>query len=113
MNNKLAQKIGAIAIVMSSMLFTASPTLAATGYIAYADSSCDYFIVETNRGFALLEWYGGYSPSESDIGDVLVGNYERYGFKNIYDATAKRKMRVWVEDYWLSQDSVIEKYWEK
>lgn len=60
-------------------------------------------------GFALLEWYGGNDPSE---GDVLVGDYESYGFKNIFNATANAKLRVWVEEYWLSEDDVVEKYHE-
>jgi hypothetical protein len=33
-------------------------------------SGCDYFLVSTVQGFALLEWYGGYDP---DIGDEIVG----------------------------------------
>ena len=99
-----------ITLILFLMVALCSPAFGAKGVIVYKKSGCDYFIVETNRGFALLEWYGGYDP---DTGDVLVGNYESYGFKDIYDATADRELRVYVDDYLLSKDSVIEKYNDK
>lgn len=85
----------------------ASPVFAASGTIAYKHSSCDYYIVSTGGDYALLEWYGGYDP---DTGDTLVGDFESYGFKDIYDTTAGRETRVYVEDYFMSEDDVIEEY---
>lgn len=88
------------------------PTLAnaAKGVVVYNKIGCDYYIVETNKGFALLEWFGGNDPNE---GDTLVGDFERYGSKDIYNITADRKTRVWVEEFWLSKEEVIEKYFQK
>lgn len=83
---------------------------AASGEVVYKHRSCDYFIVSTGSDYALLEWYGGYDP---DVEDTLVGGYESYGFKDIYDTTAEQDVRVWVEDYWLSRSRVIEKYQDK
>ena len=74
--------------------------------VAYP-SGCDYFIADGNRGLYLLEWYGGYDPSEDDL---IVGDIGSYGFKDVYYPKQDREGRVWVEDYLLSEDSAIEQY---
>ena len=43
---------------------------AARGVVVYKKSCCDYYIVESDSGYALLEWYGGNDPDE---GDELAG----------------------------------------
>jgi hypothetical protein len=82
---------------------------AAKGVVVYKTTRCDYFIVEGANGYDLLEWYGGNDP---DKGDMLVGDYESYGMKQIYNITDDDELTVWVEDYWLSKNDVIEKYFE-
>ena len=83
---------------------------AAKGVVILNKSGCDFFVAETSGGYALLEWYGGNDPYE---GDTIVGDYEAYGFKDIYNTTRDAELKVWVEDYWLSKSSVLEKYHEK
>lgn len=73
-------------------------------------SGCDYYIVDADMGYAVLEWYGGNDPSE---GDTLVGDFESYGMKNIYNVSTDSETKVWVEDYMLSKSSAVEKYYEK
>jgi hypothetical protein len=80
------------------------------GVVVYKSKNCSYFIVESPSGYALLEWYGGNEP---EIGDVIIGDFESYGFKKIYNLTAGKSLIVWVEDFWLSKRRVIEKYLEK
>lgn len=98
--------------ILIAVLFILAPeaAIAAKGAVAYKKSGCDYFIAETVSGYVLLEWYGGNDPDE---GDIIVGNFESYGFKDIYNLTADSELRVWVEDYMLSKSSVIEKYFDK
>ena len=91
-------------LLFTSFVWTA---FAAKGEVVYIESGGDYFIVETCRGYALLEWYRGNVPNK---GDIIVGNFESYGFKDIYNLTADSELRVWVEDYWLSKRNVLEKY---
>jgi hypothetical protein len=67
-------------------------------------------LVETVRGYAVLEWYGGNDP---DKGDLLVGAFENYGMKTIYNITADSELRVWVEDYLLSKEDALEKLLEE
>jgi len=66
--------------------------------------------VQTNQGYTLLEWFGGNDPGE---GDTLIGDYEAYGMKDIYNATADAETKVWVEDYMLTKDRAIESYFEE
>lgn len=91
-------------------LFCASPAFAAKGVVAYIKSGCSYYIVETQMGFALLQWFGGSSPSR---GDVLAGDYESYGMKDIYNLTQDSETKVWVDNFWMSKDRVVERYFEK
>lgn len=87
-----------------------SSAVAVTGTVVQKISSCDYFMVETNSGFSILEWYGGHEP---DKGDKIVGPYDSYGMKTVYDVTADEEIRVWVEDYNLSKTSALEKLVDK
>lgn len=82
-----------------------------SGSVVYEEYSCDYFIVESNLGtYSLLEWYGGRIPS---TGDRVYGPITGFGFKDIYTSASQSKTRVWIEDYWLSESSVVEKYVDK
>ena len=96
-------------VLTASLLVFPATVFSAKGVVVYHKSDCDYYIVETPTGYALLEWFGGNDPDE---GDILVGDYENYGMKTIYNLTADAETRVWVEDYWLSKDGVIEMYSE-
>jgi len=88
----------------------ATPAFAAKGVVAYMKGDCSYYIVETTMGFALLQWFGGSSPSR---GDVLAGDFESYGMKEIYNLTQDSETQVWVDNFWMSKDSVVERYFEK
>lgn len=81
--------------------------LATKGEIVHENG--DYYVVDTGRGCAVVEWYGGDIPSE---GDELVGNLDSYGFKDVYNISSKRKTRVYVEDYLLGEDDAIEMIYE-
>lgn len=100
----------ALTLIIISFLYFPALVNAAKGTVVYYKSGCDYYIVETNMGYVILEWYGGNDPSE---GDVLAGDYETYGMKAIYNISASSETKVWVEDFWLSKSSAIEKYRDK
>jgi hypothetical protein len=91
--------------VSASVLLFAAEANAAKGTVTHKMSGCDYFIVETPKGYDLLEWYGGHDP---DRGDVLVGEFESYGIHDIYDDTIDEELTVWVEDYDLSKGNALE-----
>jgi hypothetical protein len=106
----------AFAIAMTAGVFTggahssahaASPS---TGSVVYSNYRCDYFIVESMSGFALLEWFSGAQP---DAGNVLIGQFESYGMPTLFNRTSGSTVTVWVEDYWLSKQAVINSYFQK
>jgi len=99
-----------VIIMISAFLCFPTVALAVKGVVVYIKSGCSYFIVETPLGYALLEWYGGNTPSR---GDVLVGDYESYGMKDIYNITQDSETKVWVDNFWMSKDRVIERYYKK
>ena len=92
------------------LLTAAQIVMAAKGVVVLKKSGCDYFLVETTVGFALLEWYGGNDP---DVGDTIIGDFEAYGFKDVHNLTSDAELRVWVDDFWLSKSRAIEKYYDK
>lgn len=99
-----------VAPLIALLLSLSAQAFAAKGAVTHKQGSCDYFVVETAGGYDLLEWYGGHDP---DKGDVLVGDYESYGMRDIYDVTADDELRVWVEDYGLSKEDALEKMIEQ
>ncbi|MGJ4888849.1 hypothetical protein ACQR1Y_11675 [Bradyrhizobium sp. HKCCYLRH3099] len=79
--------------------------------VVAARSGChDYFVADGPQGYYLLEWYGGFSPSE---GDVILGELGSYGFKDVYYPVQGSKGRLYVDDFLLSRSKVVEKYAEK
>ena|SRR5947209_1315133 len=86
-------------------LFFAAVACGAEGTVTYRIGSCDYFVVQSSTGYAVLEWYGGYDP---DKGDSVVGGFTSYGMKTVYDTTADEEIKVWVEDYYLSRPKALE-----
>lgn len=96
--------------VLLIALFCSTYALAAKGVVVFIKSGCSYYIVETPMGYALLQWFGGSTPFR---GDVLVGDYESYGMKEIYNVTRDSETKVWVDQYWMSKDRIVERYYEK
>ena len=73
-------------------------------------SGCDYFIADGPSGLYVLEWYGGYDPSE---GDKLVGYKSGYGFSDVVYLHNGREGRIYAEDFLLSTQSATRKLDEK
>ena len=80
--------------------------------VVFKRSGCrGYFLADgDSAGVYLLEWYGGYDPSE---GDVIVGNIRGYGFKDVFYPQRSASGRVYVDDFLLSSSRAIEKIREK
>jgi hypothetical protein len=72
------------------------------GVVAHGEYNCDYYVVETYRGFALLKSWGGYNPYQ---GSVMYGDFSRYGIHTFYNRSEGLLQQADVREYWLS-------YWE-
>lgn len=69
-------------------------------YVVYSESSCPYYVVETNDGYTILKaWGGGYKPYE---GAVLYGDFSRYGVSDFYNRSSGLVITAEVKEYWLS-----------
>lgn len=98
-------------LLIGFLIFANSTALfAAKGTVKYTSGGCSWYLVETPSGLALLEWYGGNTPVK---GDVIVGDYESFGMKKLYNLTKDTETSVWVDNFWLSKDRGIEKFYEK
>lgn len=108
----MRQRVFLAAVIALAILMMASPTssYAAKGVVVLKLSSCDWYIVDAPGGYALLEWYGGNEPER---GDVIAGDFESYGFKDLYNLTSDDELRVWVEDYWLGKADALEQISEQ
>ena len=96
-----------LCLIFTLLLFSATSAWSAEGVVVLNKSDCSSrYVVETTMGYAILEWYGGNDPLE---GSRMVGDFESYGMKTIYNASSGSEARVWVEDYFLSKPRVIEK----
>ena len=64
------------------------------GNVVYEGKS-DYYIVQTQQYYVLLETYSGWLST----GDVLAGDLHSYGFKDVLK-NGNTTMRVYIENYW-------------
>jgi hypothetical protein len=88
------------------------PTSSYPVKVVFKRSGCrDYFLADGDAGgIYLLEWYGGYDPSE---GEAILGELRGYGFKDVFYPNSGSSGRVYVDDYMLSKSRAIEKIREK
>lgn len=92
-------------IALSQPRVSSSPT-GSGNVVALTSSHCDYFVVKSNTSdYAVLEWFGGPTPSR---GDQLAGSWATYGFATINDLTQGSSMRVWIDDYDLSESRAVQ-----
>ena len=92
------------------LAFLPAAASAADGKVMLVTVKChDYFVVEMGeKRYALLEWYGGYKPEK---GDIVTGNFTHFGVQDM--VAGNQRLRVWVEDYDLTQDAINDKLGDK
>ena len=65
----------------------------------------DYWVGYEDYGYVIFELYG-YTYIDED--DVICGNIHSYGFKDAYNATKEKSIRIYIEDYGLSKQRCID-----
>ena len=73
------------------------------GVVVY-EGDDDYYIVETRRGYTVLEVYSGILYE----GNKVRGELNRYNFKYLINRNRNSEVKVYIEDYALSEDAAIE-----
>jgi hypothetical protein len=101
------QKIIIVLILLSAYFTFTNSAYADNVEVVSYPSSCDYFIANGNRGYYLFKWWGGYEPSE---GDIIFGDIDSNGFKDVYFLLKDRESKVYVEDYSISEYRAFEHY---
>ena len=65
----------------------------------------DKAVISYNMGYLLVEWYGGHSPYK---GDVYIGEFNTYGFKELFCASSDSESRFYIEDYMADKEQALE-----
>ena len=93
-----------------ALFFVPAQAEVVKGVVVY-DAGCNSrMVIYTSVGYILAEWYGGNTPEKDQ---VLVGDLNSYGFKDIWNLTRDAASRIYIDDYMLSRDRVIEMLREK
>jgi hypothetical protein len=80
------------------------------GVVCLKIDACDMMIVcLTNGNYSVCEDY--YDKCEED--DVLVGEFQGYGFKDVFNLTRDKSCRVYIEDWETSEESALEELKEE
>ena len=73
------------------------------GVVVY-EGTGDYYIIETRKGYTVLERYSG----RLDEGDKVRGELNKYNFTYLINRNKRSEVRVYIEDYMLSDDNALE-----
>ena len=73
------------------------------GVVVY-EGDDDYYIVETRKGYTVLETYSGILYE----GDNVRGELNEYNFRYIINRDRNSEVKVYIEDYMLSAESALE-----
>jgi hypothetical protein len=80
---------------------------AAEGVITEHLPDCNYFVLKTDEGYAVMEWNG---ESKPDRNDHLFGNITAGAMNVLENDTRGGKVKVWVEMYPVSYDDAMNIY---
>ena len=88
------------------LIMTSCTAFAVRGVVVYFNYSKDLIVIETNMGYTCGEIYG--TSYFLDKGHTVAGDLHSFGFHDIYDATADQTFRMYIDEYWESEDRVID-----
>jgi len=74
------------------------------GEVVYSDRYCNFYVIETNNGYAVIRSYGGYKPLE---GSIMYGDFSHAGTKDMYNRSSGNIFTGTVTDYWLSYNAAL------
>lgn len=72
--------------------------------VVYVDYYSGNYIVETYRGYSVIEDWGGSTPREYDI---EFAHFSSRGVQTTYNRTGNYFTQIRVVDYWLSWDDAL------
>lgn len=81
------------------------------GVVVVGERGCvkrDYVVIDTNLGYIYAQQFSG----SFDKGDIVVGELNSFGFKDVSINTS-RKGRLWIDDFMLSRSRAAEKCFQE
>ena len=100
------KKFACILVVITLLLFNAI-TLASEkkGAVVFYNNDDIIVIQNTEDSNYLVGKLYSYSPI--NMGDLLLGDMERYGFNNFYNLTSKENIKVYINEFLDTKDEFI------
>lgn len=81
------------------------------GYVIWSMSGCNYVIIDCGGWYVVADKsYGAYSLSK---GDRIRGDIASYGMQEFYNISNSEQEEVYVDNYYASKSSALEKVAEK
>ena len=74
-------------------LVLAESAAAVQGTVIWKNQECSYFILQTPKGYSLLEWVSGGALQD---GDVIDGEISAYGPRELHNRTTDMPLKVFV-----------------
>jgi hypothetical protein len=75
------------------------------GIVMGSDMRCDFFVVETARGYAVMRTWGGFPPLR---GAMLYGNFNSFGVQTFYNRSegylVNADIRDFTPSYFMAMD---------
>jgi len=97
MNKIITGLLVVISITISTSFTSISTSDDIVGEVIWEKSGCDFYIVETQKYFVLVEWYKGRLYE----GDKLKGELHSYGYKYLKNTSRNDdEVKVYIENYW-------------
>ena len=100
------KKFACVLVVITLLLFNAI-TLASEkkGAVVFYNND-DIIVIQNTEDFNYLVGKL-YSYSPINMGDLLLGDMERYGFNNFYNLTSKENIKVYINEFLDTKDEFI------
>lgn len=100
----LTWRSGFTSLLLLMLLALPAQAKMVNGVVVYVDSKL--IVVATKAGCTVGELYGGYYSLREN--DLVVGELESYGFKDVYCPATGKEARIWIDNFWLSTDRAVE-----
>jgi hypothetical protein len=99
--------IAVLFLLLSSFLIESKLGEQLKGVVCFKINSCDHLIVCLKDGnYSIIE--DSYDLCDEE--DVLVGEFKSYGFKNVYNLTKDKNVKVYIQDWEYSEENAIDEW---
>ncbi len=75
------------------------------GEVVYSDPSCNYWVIDTYNGYAVIRTNSSSQPYE---GELIYGNFSNRGTRDMYNFQGKFVFTGTVIEYWLSYNQALD-----